>query len=317
MQTSALSQAQGCLRLQSVYRAHRTRRCVTHRSRLEFERIVAELEAESSPPNVVFPLPFLCRPHVQRHICPAAAPAPAAAVHNNSAGLAALSLTTSSLATSSILSSPLQVGHSSSRAAADSFRTSSPSSSSPASPSAPLLARNSGAAANIPDDLPSATILSARIAVSAAENVGRPSPLHASHTQRQHTQDMPGSPGDAALPARPATADACVGDDDLELSMSFREHGGAGLQGSLSCHEDSFEDDCRQDGSSSSSSPCSRGSCDASHVSANIPLPLSPPVQLRFAEKRFFLLFFLALAPPLTPHHAQLQFASTHIRHAA
>ena len=80
MQPHPLSQAQCCLRLQSVYRAHRTRRCVTQRSRLEFERILADLEPEPSCSRVAYPLTFLCRPQIVRDAPPSAAIAPAAAV---------------------------------------------------------------------------------------------------------------------------------------------------------------------------------------------------------------------------------------------
>ncbi len=314
MHSSTLSQAQGCLRLQSVFRAHRTRRCITHRSRLEFERILAELEGESSPSHVLFPLPFLCRPQIQRHNIPAIA-TPAASVQHNPACLSSLPSTPSSLSASSILSSPLQVGRSYARAAGNALRSSSPPSSAPASPSAPLPALTSDAAARgIADDLSSATVLSACADVSAAGNEGRASPLHvSSHSQRQDSQVMPRCFDDASRLARPTTADACVGDDDFTSSLCFQEHGSAGLQCSLSYHEHSFEDDCSS-GDIDGGSPCSR-SDEASHVSVNIPLSPSSPLHLRFTERRFFLLFDLALVSP--PHNIQLQLASRLVRRAA
>jgi hypothetical protein len=311
MHSSTLSQAQGCLRLQSVFRAHRTRRCITHRSRLEFESILAELEGESSPSHVVFPLPFLCRPQMQRHNVPAIA-TPAAAVQHNPVCLASLPSTPSSLSASSILSSPLQVGRSYARAAGT-----SPPSSAPASPSAPLPAHTSDAAArgpSITDDFSSATVLTACADVSAAGNEGRASPLHVcSHSQRQDTQAMPRYFDDASQLVRPATADACVGDDDSTSSLCFQEHGSSRLQCSLSCHEHSFEDDCSS-GDSDGGSPCSR-SDEASRVSVNIPLSPSSPVHLHFAEQRFFFLFDLALVSP--SHSTQLQIASRLVRRAA
>lgn len=290
MQRPPLSQTQGCLRLQSVYRAHRTRRCVLHRSRSEFERILIDLEPESNRSRVLFPHPFMCRPQIER-----SAPATAIAMESTTNHASPLLVSLSSSAAPSVCSSPLHVANCNSHASTGSSRVVSPSPSAPDSPSASRVTRNFSAVATA-----AANVLPAVIPSSACIGDGSnmPSLQLSAHNQQQHIELRSSSFCDAAVQSMPlslssTTADACVGDDDHLPSTSFQEHGGHNSRGCVRGHDDSLDDDGRLRESNCNSS-FSEGSCEASQSFNSVP-PYPSAEQVHCSEHRF--LSFLS--PPL------------------
>lgn len=287
MQPPPLSQTQGCLRLQSVYRAHRTRRCVLHRSRSDFERILIELEPEPcSRPRVLFPHPFMCRPQIERSAA-AEAIATASAKQNHASPLL---VSLSSSAAPSVCPSALHT-NGSSHASTSSSRAASPSPSAPASPSASCLTRNVSAAATatanvLPEVIPSSAC------VDDGSNV--PSLQLCSHNQQQHTERRSSTFCDAAVQSTPpsfssTTADACVGDDHHPPSTSFQGHVSHNSRGCMRGHHDPFDDGGRLQESSCNSS-FSQGSCEVSQSFNSLP-PHPSAEQDNCSEHRFFLLF--------------------------
>jgi hypothetical protein len=273
MQSSSLSQVQGCLRLQSVYRAHRTRRCVLQRSRLDFERILGELEPEPSRPRIVFPHAFICRPHIERHSTSAATVVQACVTQNYTAPLSSSSSTASTAATLFSRSSALQVpvAHSDIHAAS----TSSPASSAPASPSIFPPSHDATASVTTIHVRPAATT-SESVGVGTSEDDSTWTPFQLpSQNQHQRMQEPSSSFCDAAVQSVPlfltsTTADACVGHDRRPSSASFQELCDSSSISSACCHDHLFEDVDRPV-KSRSSSPSSRGSCEASRSSIGIP----------------------------------------------
>lgn len=276
MSSPLLSQAQGCLRLQSVYRAHRTRQCVTQRSRLEFERILSELEPESTRPCIVYPLAFMCRPQIER---PSVAETVQGGTSNNhtSPSLSYAS-TPSSPAAPSVHTLHLSLDRSNAQAATCADCTASPSAAAPPSPSAQSFDRPvtfSAASAHVIQ--PEAAILTVSVGVGTVEDGSHDATMLLNmHDMQQHTQDRLKYSRDVAVQsivasAALATSDACVGDDAPPTPTTS-------VHDSSSYCDDSFEED-GQDAGSSLSSTRSHDSCEASHLSVEIPPPPFSPEQ--------------------------------------
>jgi hypothetical protein len=313
MHSPSLSPAQGCLRLQAVYRAHRTRMFVTQRSRLEFERILAELEPEPTRPRVTFPLPFICRPQVEHPSAAAAAIAQAANANSFDTPILSFASFPSTPVASFIQTSHLSLDSSSAHAAC-SVPASPSSASAPLSPSAPRFNHHVCDMVEANEIVQSAAALCAvSIGVGTVED-DRPTAavLLNIDNQRPRSRDMLKSSCDVAVqsylvPSASATSDACVGGNVVPSSTSCD----SSVHDSASYCDDSFEDD-DQLAESSGSSPCSRGSCEASQLSVNIPPPPYSPEQHSLIERRWPLPL-----PPDRTHHFLTRVAVMHPHNAS
>jgi hypothetical protein len=271
---------------------------VTQRSRLEFERILAELEPEPTRPRVTFPLPFICRPQVER---PSAAAAIVQAANANSCDTPIMSFASfpSTPVASFIQTSHLSLDSSSAHAAC-SVPASPSSASAPLSPSAPRFNHHVCAMVE-PDEIvqSAAAFCAVSIGVGTVE-YDSPTAAVLVHieNQRPRSRDLLKSSCDVAVqsylvPSVSATSDACVGGDVAPSSTSCD----SSVHDSASYCDDSFEDD-DQLAESSGSSPCSRGSCEALQLSVDIPPPPYSPEQHSLIERRWP----LPLPPDCTRH---------------